>query len=87
MPNTKSAEKALRQSFRRQKQNIRRKEAYKSVAKNLLSLAGSDKKNEATELLPALYQAIDKAAKTRVIAKNKAARMKSRFTKLVRAPK
>lgn len=87
MPNIKSAEKALRQSGRRRKENTRKKEAYKAALKDIQTLAASGKKVEAVQLLPALYQALDKAAKTHVIARNKAARMKSRLTKLVRIPK
>jgi small subunit ribosomal protein S20 len=43
------------------------------------------KKNikEAKDLLPKVYSAIDKAAKTGVIKKNTASRKKSRITKLI----
>lgn len=87
MPITRSAEKALRQSLRRRKQNIRRKETYKTVAKNVKKLAASGKKEEAARLLPKLYQALDKAAKTNVIKKNKAGRLKSRISRSIAAIK
>lgn len=38
----------------------------------------------AKKILPQVYKALDKAAKTNVIAKNKASRLKSRLAKLIR---
>lgn len=84
MPITLSTKKALRQSFRRKKQNLKKKEAYKTVVKNLKKLVPLGKKDEAKKLLPALYQALDKAAKTGAIKKNKASRLKSRLTRLLK---
>ncbi len=44
--------------------------------------AVSDKNfDQAKALLPRVYQSLDKAAKTNVIRKNKASRLKSRLTK------
>ncbi|QQG44902.1 MAG: 30S ribosomal protein S20 [Candidatus Sungiibacteriota bacterium] len=83
MPITQSAKKALRQSMRRRVQNLKRKEAYKTVVKNIKKLAAAGKQKEAEKLLPQLYKALDKAAKTHAIHKNKASRLKSRLTKLV----
>ena len=87
MPKTASAKKALRQSVRRRAQNIKRNEAYKAAAKAVRDLARSGKKSEAAALLPALYKALDKAAKTNAIKKNKASRIKSRLTRLTRENK
>lgn len=81
MPITQSAKKALRQSARRRAQNLKKMEAYKNAAKNLKKAAASGQHDEAQALLPQLYKALDKAAKTNVIAKNKASRLKSRLTK------
>ena len=83
MPITKSAQKALRQSARRHAQNLRKKGAYKNLIKEIKKLISSGKAKDAKNLLPQLYKALDKAAKTNVIKKNKAARLKSRVTKLV----
>jgi len=82
MPITKSAKKAFRQSLRRSVRNLRKKEEYKAVIKNVKKLAVEGKKEEAKKLLPELYKALDKAAKTNVIHHNKASRTKSRLTKL-----
>ncbi len=83
MPITKSAKKALRQSHRRRAQNLIKKEAYKRLVKEIKKHVTSGKMKEAEKLLPQLYKALDKAAKTNVIKKNKAARLKSRLTKLL----
>ena len=83
MPITKSAKKALRQSERRRAINLRKKEAYKSVVGSIKRLAGAGKNKEAEKLLPELYKALDKAAKTNVIKKNKSSRLKSRLSRLI----
>ena len=77
MPITKSAEKALRQSKTRRVRNLAKSNAYKTVTKELKRLATAGQKEEATKLLPKVYKRIDKAAKTGVIKKNKASRLKS----------
>lgn len=79
MPIIKSAQKKLRKDVKRTKRNLYYKEAIKKATKNVKKKAG-DK-----SLLTKAYSIIDKAAKERVIHKNKAARLKSRISKL--APK
>jgi small subunit ribosomal protein S20 len=79
MPITKSAKKALRASARKRIFNLRRKDAMKQVVKDVRKLLAAGRKDEAQKLLPATYQAIDKAAKRGVIKKNTAARKKSRL--------
>lgn len=83
MPITKSAKKALRQSLRRKEGNLKRKNAYKNTLKEFRILAASSKKDEAKKMLSKVYKSLDKAAKTNVIAKNKAARLKSSAAKLL----
>lgn len=83
MPITKSAKKAMRQTIRRRAQNLVKKESYKRAVRDVRKTVAAGKPDEAKKLLPKLYQALDKAAKTNVIKKNKAARLKSRLTKLV----
>lgn len=85
MPITKSAKKALRQSIRRHARNLKQKDAYKNAVKVVRKLVEEGKKNDAVGKLSILYKTLDKAAKTHVIAKNKASRLKSRLTKLVHA--
>lgn len=83
MPITKSAKKALRQSKRRQTQNLKRAEEYKDAIGALKKLLGKKEKKEALALLPKVYQKLDKATKTRVIEKNKAARLKARLAQAI----
>ena len=80
MPITKSAKKALRQSVRRRTQNVLRREAYKKEVKNFRKLVAAKNLNDAKALLPKVFKALDKAAKTNVIKKGKADRLKSRLS-------
>ncbi|MBI2640561.1 MAG: 30S ribosomal protein S20 [Candidatus Sungbacteria bacterium] len=84
MPITSSAKKALRQSLRRRARNLEKKEAYKRLVRDVKKFTTAGKQKEAEKLLPRLYQALDKAAKTNAIKKNKAGRLKSRLTAFVR---
>jgi len=85
MPITSSAKKALRQSKTRRGRNIKQKDAYKDAVKTYRKLAAAKKWEDAAMKLPAVYKSLDKAAKTHVITKNKARRLKSRLAKI--APK
>ncbi len=85
MPITKSAKKALRQSSRRQLQNLRRKETFKKEIKDYKRLLVDQKIDEAKQKLILVYKALDKAAKTNAIKKNKAGRLKSRLARLLEA--
>jgi small subunit ribosomal protein S20 len=83
MPITTSAKKALRQNETRHKRNVVRKEAYKKNVTSFRKLVAAKKLDEAAKLLPATFKALDKAAKTNVIEKNKASRLKSRLAQLI----
>jgi len=82
MPKTKSAKRALRQSLRRYKRNLKRKEAIKAAIKDIKRLLSEGKIEEAKALVPQAYKAIDKAAKS-YLKKRAAARKKSRLMKLI----
>ena len=83
MPITKSAQKALRQSKTRQVRNLRRKARFKDYVKEFRKAIAAKNFDIAKQLLPKVYQSLDKAAKTKVIEKNKASRLKSRLSILV----
>lgn len=83
MPITKSAAKALRQNLARRRRNLKKKEAYKSAIKRLRTLVAAQKTAEVKAELPKAFKALDKAAKTNVITKNKASRLKSRLAQLI----
>ena len=82
MPNTKSAAKAYRQSVKRRSRNLSRKSAYKDIVKEFRKTAPTDPKG-ASAMMAKLQQQLDKAAKTGIIKKNKASRLKSKAAKLL----
>ena len=84
MPIIKGAKKALRASRRKRVFNIRRNDAMKDAIKSVKKAVAAKKADEAKKLLPALYKAIDKAAKRGIIKKNTASRKKSRLTAFVK---
>jgi len=81
MPVTKSAQKALRQNLKRKARNIIYKTKIKKLLKEANSLISLKKIEEVKNLLPKVYQILDKATKRGVIKKNTAARKKSRIAK------
>lgn len=80
----KSAKKAIRSSARKRVFNLARLSAMRDEVKEIKKLILAKKAKEAAKLLPAAYQAIDKAAKRGVIKANAAARKKSRLSALVK---
>ena len=87
MPIIKSAKKALRQTKRRTIRNLRRKEAYKKILKQIQRLLEAKKVKDAEALVPQAQKALDKAVKTGVLKANAAARKKSRLAKSIRKAK
>ena len=79
MPNTKSAERRMRNSVRKQQRNKSVKSRLKSLEKKFLAAVVSGKKDEATTGYRAVSSAFDKAAKQGVIPKPTANRKKSRL--------
>ncbi len=81
MPVTKSAQKSLRKEARRKKRNMVCKKSMRSLLKEAKTLITKKNPEEVNKLLPKIYKALDKAAKSGVIKKNAASRYKSRITK------
>jgi len=79
MATTPAAKKSIRQSEKRRKRNKKRKDEMKELTKKVRDLVNQGKEDEAEELLPEVYKAIDKAAKNNVIKDNAAARKKSKI--------
>ncbi|HAM72912.1 MAG TPA: 30S ribosomal protein S20 [Verrucomicrobiales bacterium] len=79
MPNTKSAERRVRNSARRALSNRRSKTRIKSLERRLKDALKSGKKEEAAKALQAVSSAFDKAAKNGVVHWRKADRKKSRL--------
>ena len=63
----KSAKKAIRQNKRRRVQNLVYKNKIKNLIKEVRVLVLAKKIKEAKDLLPAIYEALDKSAKVGVI--------------------
>lgn len=74
MPVIKQAIKKVRQDKRKAAFNLAVRDKYKKAV-------GAFRKNPTAALLSAAFKALDRAAKTNVIHKNKAARLKSRLSK------
>jgi len=83
MPITKSVKKSLRKGERRRIKNLKKKKKIKEIVKEIKNLVSLKKIEEAKKLLPQVYKILDKAAKTGLIKKNTASRMKSRIAKLI----
>lgn len=81
MPNTKSAEKRVRSSVRKQARNHAVKSRLKSLEKSYNQLVKAGKQAEADAALKRLTSAFDKAAKTKVVHRSTADRKKSRLAK------
>jgi len=75
VPIIKSAVKALKQSKVRRERNLLKKKDIKDVVKKTTSLKD----------MPKAQSKIDRIAKTGYIHKNKAARLKSRLSKRIKA--
>lgn len=84
---TSSAKKAIRSSAKKHVFNLRRKGTLYDATKALTKAVTAKKFAEAEKLLPAAYQAIDKACKSGVIKSNTANRKKSRLVAAIKRAK
>lgn len=81
MPNIKSAKKKMRQDVKRTVKN----DTYRKSIKDITKTIGKTKAGKkAQEVVQKAYSIIDKAAKKNIIHKNKAARLKSKVSKLTK---
>ena len=76
MPLTKQAIKKVRQDKRKTIYNVRVKKTYKQAV-------AAFRKNPTAKDISAVFSKLDKAAKTNIIHKNKADRLKSRLSALI----
>lgn len=79
MANTRSAAKQARASERRRLHNRSIKSRLHTLERRFLDAINAQKLEQAQQALRNVYSALDKAAKTRVIHPNHAARKKSRL--------
>ena len=85
MPNSVSAKKSHRQSLRRRARNRSQRSSLRTAVRKVRTAAANGETEEARALLQAATKRLDKAASKNLIHKNKAARTKSRLTRLVNA--
>ena len=83
MPIIKSAKKKLRQDKKRRLYNKKYEFEYKKLINQARKHKKSDTAKKTQELLKKAYSAIDKAAKKKIIHKNKAGRLKARVSRLL----
>jgi len=79
MPNTKSAERRMRNSQRKNLQNSRVKSKLRRLEKEFRAAVVAGKKDEAAKLLPGVHSAFDKAVKVGGLTRPTANRKKSRL--------
>lgn len=79
MPNTKSAERRMRNSAQKQLRNRSVKSRLHTLEKAYLQLLGAGQKDQAAKALQQVTSAFDKAAKGGVIHRATADRKKSRL--------
>jgi small subunit ribosomal protein S20 len=79
MPNTKSAERRMRNSARKHLQNRSVKSRLHTLERSYLKLLSAGKKDDATKALQAVTSAFDKAAKSGAVHRATANRKKSRL--------
>lgn len=84
MPITKSARKAMRQTYTRSERNKATRSKVKTYVKKVLVLSKSDLE-KAKKVLPTAYSAIDTACKKNILHKNNAGRKKSLLAKAIAA--
>jgi small subunit ribosomal protein S20 len=87
MPNTKSAERRMRNSARKQARNRSNTSRLHTLEKSYLELLDTGKKDEAAKSLRTLSSAFDKAVKAGVVHRATANRKKSRLALRLAAAK
>ena len=87
MPHTPSAKKRLKQSLRRKASNRSVKAELRTEIKQVRSAVAAGKLDEAKQEMVTAQTKLDRAATRGVIHKNKAARVKSRLSKALKAAK
>lgn len=83
MPNKKNAEKALRQSKKRQQRNDNIRHSMYDIKRKIKKAVDENSTDGLVELLKQAQEILDKASKNKIIKKNAASRKKSSLTKMV----
>ena len=86
MPNTKSAERRMRNSQRKNLQNSSVKSKLRRTEKEFRAAVVAGKTEDALKLLPGVHSAFDKAVKVGAVSRPTANRKKSRLALYIKAP-
>ncbi|MFC1700314.1 30S ribosomal protein S20 [Patescibacteria group bacterium] len=82
MPNTKAAKKAVRSSKTKQTHNLYWKTKFKGAVRDVKEVIAAKADSKVIEeKLRVLQKTLDRAVREKVIHKNKASRVKSRYAK------
>jgi len=84
MPQRRTAKKDLRQSKKRRERNLNVKQQIKDAIKKFKASLKEKDESQKKKALENLYKTLDKASAKKIIHPNKAARKKSRLTKLTK---
>ncbi|MFA6534527.1 MAG: 30S ribosomal protein S20 [Patescibacteria group bacterium] len=87
MANTASARKAHRQTIKKTANNLDKRKKIEFLLRKIEAALKNKDAAEVEKLFQGLQQAMDKAAKAKVIMPNKAARLKSRLYKRLSSAK
>ena len=82
MPIIKSAKKKLRKDYRKTRINLKYKVGYEKIINKIRK--NKSNKKELPDLIKKAYSQLDKAAKKKIIHKNKVARLKSSIARLLK---
>lgn len=82
MPNIKSAKKRMRSNAKKADVNTLVTSSMRTAIKKFENVVKAENKEEASNALNIALQRIDKAVSSGLVHKNKAARLKSRLTKM-----
>ena len=85
MANTKQALKRVRQNDKRNTINTALKSRVKSLRKNSIAAAAEGNKEASVKAFTQFTSAVDKCAKKSIFHKNKAANLKSKTAKAIKA--
>ena len=84
MPQRKTAKKDLKQSKKRRQNNLQVIRGIKSAIKKLKKAIDAKDTSVSQKALTDVYKTLDKAVNKKIIHRNKAARKKSRLSKLTK---
>jgi ribosomal protein S20 len=81
---TKTAKREIAKNRNKKRANAPKRDNWHSLQKKYTKLVAAGKYEEAHKLLPNVYQALDKLAKSHIIHSNKAARLKAKNARVLK---